>query len=159
MSYPPQGGQPPQGYPAPPPGYGYPQGQPAIEYASWISRVGASLVDALPNLFLMVIAIVIVASKGPALVAVLLYLVALAFSIWNRFIRTGKTGQSIGKQALGIRLVSQETGQPIGGLMAFVRDLAHFLDSIACSIGYLWPLWDQQRQTFADKVMNTIVIK
>ena len=27
------------------------------------------------------------------------------------------------------------------------------------NIGYLWPLWDPMRQTFADKLMKTVVIK
>ena len=42
--------------------------------------------------------------------------------------------------------------------MAFVRQLAHILDGIPCYIGYLWPLWDAKRQTFADKVIGTYVI-
>jgi hypothetical protein len=25
-------------------------------------------------------------------------------------------------------------------------------------MGYLWPLWDDKRQTFADQVMKTVVI-
>jgi hypothetical protein len=25
-------------------------------------------------------------------------------------------------------------------------------------VGYLWPLWDDKRQTFADQIMKTIVI-
>ena len=67
------------------------------------------------------------------------------------------TGYTIGKGLLGIRLISESTGQPIGAGMAFVRDLAHTLDGFAY-IGYLWPLWDGKRQTFADKLLKTIVV-
>jgi hypothetical protein len=42
--------------------------------------------------------------------------------------------------------------------MAFVRDLAHILDALPCYIGFLWPIWDSKRQTFADKIMNTVVV-
>ena len=42
--------------------------------------------------------------------------------------------------------------------MAFVRDLAHIVDSVICYIGYLFPLWDARRQTFADKIMSTVVL-
>jgi hypothetical protein len=42
--------------------------------------------------------------------------------------------------------------------MAFVRDLCHIVDSLICYIGYLFPLWDAQRQTLADKIMSTVVI-
>ncbi len=54
-------------------------------------------------------------------------------------------------------LIGEPTGQPIGPLNAFLRDLVHILDGIAY-IGYLWPLWDEKRQTFADKLMKTVVI-
>ena len=53
---------------------------------------------------------------------------------------------------------SARTGQPIGALMTFARQLVHLLDALACYIGYLWPLWDAKRQTFADKIMSTVVI-
>ena len=43
--------------------------------------------------------------------------------------------------------------------MAFVRDLAHFIDGIICFIGYLFPLWDAKKQTIADKLVKTLVIK
>ena len=39
---------------------------------------------------------------------------------------------------------------------AFLRDLAHLLEGI-CFVGDLFPLWDQRRQTFADKIMTTVV--
>ena len=42
--------------------------------------------------------------------------------------------------------------------MAFVRQLAHIIDSLICYIGWLFPLWDAKRQTIADKIMSTIVI-
>jgi uncharacterized RDD family membrane protein YckC len=43
--------------------------------------------------------------------------------------------------------------------MTFVRGLAHIVDSIPCDLGYLWPLWDSKRQTFADKICGTIVVQ
>ncbi len=42
--------------------------------------------------------------------------------------------------------------------MSFVRAILHILDALPCLIGYLWPLWDSKRQTFADKIMGTVVI-
>jgi hypothetical protein len=59
---------------------------------------------------------------------------------------------------VGITLLGEETGQPIGAGMAFVRDLAHILDSLPFYLGWLWPLWDGKRQTFADKVVKTVVV-
>jgi uncharacterized RDD family membrane protein YckC len=57
----------------------------------------------------------------------------------------------------GIKLVSELTDAPIGPSNAFVRDLVHILDGMAY-VGYLWPLWDDKRQTFADKIVRTIVV-
>lgn len=85
-------------------------------------------------------------------------LALVALAIWQ-LIREGRTGQTVGKQALGIRLVRESDGQPLGVGMAFVRRLAHFLDSLACYLGWLWPAWDAKRQTFADKVCGSIVIR
>jgi uncharacterized RDD family membrane protein YckC len=69
----------------------------------------------------------------------------------------GRTGQSWGKRVTSIALISEQTGQPIGPLNAFLRDLVHILDGVAY-VGYLWPLWDDKRQTFADMLLNTIVV-
>ncbi len=59
---------------------------------------------------------------------------------------------------IGTRLLSEETGQPIGTLNAFLRDLCHIIDAIICYVGFLFPLWDAKRQTLADKIMKTVVI-
>ena len=91
-------------------------------------------------------------------VYLLFLLVGLVYTGYNRWYLGGTTGQSFGKRALSLRLISEQTGQPIGPLMAFVRDICHILDSVACYVGWLFPLWDAKRQTFADKIINTIVI-
>jgi len=77
---------------------------------------------------------------------------------YNRWRLQGKTGRSWGKRALRLKLVRMADKEPIGGRMAFVRDLAHMLDVAICYIGLLFPLWDAQRQTLADKIMKTVVI-
>jgi hypothetical protein len=42
--------------------------------------------------------------------------------------------------------------------MAFVRDLAHIVDSVICYVGFLFPLWDAKKQTLADKIVKTVVV-
>ncbi len=83
---------------------------------------------------------------------------SLAFFIWNQCIRQGRTGASIGKSLLALRLVNANM-VPIGGGLAFARYLLNIVNAIPCYLGYLWPLWDAKRQTFADKIMSTYVIK
>ncbi|MFG3290966.1 RDD family protein [Streptomyces sp. NPDC048179] len=149
--YPQQPGYPQQaGYGYPPQGYGA-----TPPYANWGQRVLGTLVDGL--VFLVPYILVIAGKDTPALVAIG-GIALLGLAIWQ-LIMEGRTGQTVGKKALGIRLVKEATGQPIGVGMAFVRRIAHFLDSIACYLGWLWPAWDAKRQTFADKVCSTIVIR
>jgi uncharacterized RDD family membrane protein YckC len=168
------------------PGYGQPpygqQGYGATAgYANWFKRVGAYLIDqiatSIAGLPLWIGYGMLVAStetttnadgtvsttmddpSGTSLVLILLGVItSLAFFVWNSCIRQGRTGYSIGKSVLGIKLVGERTGQPIGAGLSFVRQLAHIVDSLPCNLGYLWPLWDRKRQTFADKIMNTVVL-
>ena len=156
-------GQQPYGQPQfPPPGYG----APAIQYplAGWWARVGAVLLDVAlivaAELVLVLIAMLL-AKITPILAGifgVLGYIALLGFGLWNLVFLQGTTGQTLGKRWMGLQLIGVPTGQPIGPGMTFVRQLAHSLDSLSFFLGYLWPLWDQQRQTFADKLCNTVVI-
>ena len=160
--------------------YGQPgYGAPALDYANWFKRVGSYLIDALLTSLagfpLWIGYGILIASAetttnpdgttttsmnggGVSLLLILIGVItSVAFFVWNTCMKQGRTGYSIGKNALGTKLISEQTGQPIGAGMAFVRYLCHILDSI-CYIGYLWPLWDSKRQTFADKIMKTVVI-
>ncbi|HEY8717818.1 RDD family protein [Pengzhenrongella sp.] len=157
---------------------GYPGGQyggfpPAL--APWGVRVGALIIDRLANAggyLLCVVIALVTATRGvdpnghlafhltPVgnLVRFFGLLVWLAMWIWNRGVRQGGSGQSLGKRATKLRLVSAATGQPIGVRMALFRDVAHVLDMVLY-VGFLWPLWDTQRQTFADKICSTLVVR
>ncbi|MFG2403485.1 RDD family protein [Streptomyces brevispora] len=173
-----QPGQPPQGQPGyghpqtpgiPPqgqPGYGYPQqGQPGYgaqpQFAGWWSRFAALLIDgviiAIPYGILVGIGAGIGGGAGSA-ITMLGVLVGIGLGLFKLY-KEGTTGQFIGKKALGISLLREADGQPLGFGMAFVRYLAHFVDSIACYIGWLWPAWDSKKQTFADKICSTLVVK
>jgi uncharacterized RDD family membrane protein YckC len=163
----PQYGAPPPGaspwavtqFGAPPPSGPYSGGAP---YASWAQRVGAWFLDALitglPGLVLVFIGFAIGHGIG-ILIGIIGYLAIVIFGIWNVVFRQGTTGQTLGKSQLGIKLIREIDGQVLGPGMCFVRQLVHAVDGFVCDLGYLWPLWDAKRQTFADKICSTIVIK
>jgi len=94
---------------------------------------------------------------------VVLILVGWGWAIWlfirNYFLDQGRTGWTWGKRKVGIRLINEVDGTPVGAGMAFVRYLLHGLINQACYIDYLWPLWDERKQTLTDKVLNSVVIK
>ncbi|MGI5481131.1 RDD family protein [Streptomyces lavendofoliae] len=168
---PPQGVPQQFGYPQQPQPYGaYPApGMPGMggmpPYAHWGRRVGAYLLDMLiilGPLYAIVGISGATSSSGEPTIGAVLGLLLLVYTLTMGIVqlyKEGKTGQTIGKKALGISLVREADGRPIGFGMAFVRKLAHFLDSLACYLGWLWPLWDDKKQTFADKVCNTVVFK
>jgi uncharacterized RDD family membrane protein YckC len=147
-------GQPGGGYGGPPMG-GY---QAAPAYVSWGTRVGAYFCD-LAYVLILVIPALIFISIGSvfAILGGLLYLVAALASFYFWYL-TGATGASPGKRVMGIQVINEQTGQFIGGGMGIVRGIAHIVDSIACYIGWILPLFDKKRQTLADKIMKTIVV-
>ena len=174
-------GVPPQGVPSQ---YGYPQQQAPAPYgaypppagmpgmpgvpgmpplAHWGQRVGAYLLDLLIIAGPMyALAFIDLANSDnpdePGVLGVVGMLYALVMAIYQLYLE-GKTGQSLGKKAVGISLRREADGTTLGFGFAFVRKLAHFLDSISCYLGWLWPLWDEKKQTFADKVCSTVVVR
>jgi uncharacterized RDD family membrane protein YckC len=72
----------------------------------------------------------------------------------------GRTGQSPGNAALGIRVVDLRdgTGGPIGYARAFVRWLVSIPSFVVVLVGYLWMLWDPEKQTWHDKAAGSVVI-
>ena len=85
-------------------------------------------------------------------------LVGLAYFVWNYGYRQGTTGSSIGKSLLKFKVVSENTGEPIGFGLSALRQIAHVVDAVIFHFGYLFPLWTAKRQTLADKMMATVCL-
>ncbi|MCU1351091.1 MAG: Postacrosomal sheath domain-binding protein [Acidimicrobiales bacterium] len=184
--YPPAG-YPPQYPPGPAGGYppaGYPQGAGygGPPFAGFGARLGASIIDGLVTAIPFALAFIALAAgpKKPrrfctvngelatctpptaATIAICLAigLVGLVFLIWYHIFLLGKTGQTWGRKALNIKVVDKATGTPIGAGRAFVRWLvASVASGNVCLLGYLWMLWDNEKQTWHDKVANSYVIR
>lgn len=182
-------GQPASGQPAYGQTEGHPAyGGGSSPYAHWIKRVASYLIDGLivslaglPAYGLLTAGLVIGTrdleavedASGNAVMtgqfddSAFIYLIlggvaallSIAVFVWNSCLRQGRTGYSIGKGVLGIKLVKEATGQPVGAGMAFLRYLLHIVDGLPCYLGYLWPLWDSKRQTFSDKIVGTVVLE
>jgi uncharacterized RDD family membrane protein YckC len=70
----------------------------------------------------------------------------------------GSTGQTPGDSALSIKIVDKDTGRPIGYGRAFVRWLVSIVSAIVFFLGYLWMLWDSEKQCWHDKAANDLVV-
>ncbi len=158
------------------------------EYASWIWRVLAFLVDYIPaviiggigwlmaGLFTSTTEVVRQGTLGGTpysyttvesstsafglLLALLFYLIALLYLFWNKGYKEGTTGKSIGKGLTGYTTVKEETGEPLGAGMGILRLVLLYVDFLICYVGVLWPLWDPKRQALlSDKVTGAVVYK
>ena len=85
-------------------------------------------------------------------------MVALGYLVWNYGYRQGTTGSSIGKSVLKFKVVSENTGQPMGFGSSLLRQITHVVDAVPFCVGYLFPLWTAKRQTLADKIMATVCL-
>jgi uncharacterized RDD family membrane protein YckC len=72
----------------------------------------------------------------------------------------GNTGQTPGDAVLSIRVVDLRdgTGEPIGYGRAFVRCLVSIVSGLVILLGYLWMLWDGEKQTWHDKAAGSVVV-
>jgi uncharacterized RDD family membrane protein YckC len=70
----------------------------------------------------------------------------------------GRTGQTPGNAALSIRVVGKDDGAPVGHGRAFLRWLVSLVSGIVLLLGYLWMLWDSEKQTWHDKAANAVVV-
>lgn len=74
------------------------------------------------------------------------------------YLEGGPKGQTLGKMALGIRVIDFSSGGPIGYGRGVVRYLARILSALVIFLGYLWMLWDKEKQTWHDKIAKTVVV-
>ena len=166
------------GYPPPPPPP--PRVLPTDAYTPWVRRLLAFLIDWTPLYILLGLPYLVEAieygascvlesfesgtscSDEPsdlwAIITLSTIIMLFVYFFWNFCYRQGKTGQSIGKSVLKFKVISEKTWQPIGFWRSFLRQLAHYVDGLICYIGYLFPLWDDKRQTIADKIMSTVCV-
>lgn len=126
--------------------------------ATWATRAGALGLDILPGAALLATA-ALVALSVPLRstlwwVCVFIGAVAALSTAFNRLVLPAIAGQSVGRAVFGITIVRRD-GAAVGAWLLLLRDVAHLLDTAAVFIGWLWPLWDPRRRTFADVLLRT----
>lgn len=131
---------------------------PAGEYATFIRRTAAWLLDLFIKLLLVDI-VFLAAGVGPVLdpfdPVTLLSVQALNrgydWIFWAQ-------GWTPGARLLRMRIVTEE-GLPPGWGPAFRRVMGSILSELALMVGYLWVLWDGRKQTWHDKIAGTYVVR
>jgi uncharacterized RDD family membrane protein YckC len=175
---------PPPGAYLPPPSYGP---LPTVRFAGVGARFGAMLLDGLIVSLMLVPAIVAIFAgpkeiKGCAVDvdgtivlggvnnalcevptgATIALAVLLGLAGWIAglvyYVRGDARGQTVGKKATGVRVVDASTGMPIGTGRAVGRFFARLISAFPFYLGYFWALWDPRKQTWHDKMVNSVVI-
>jgi uncharacterized RDD family membrane protein YckC len=146
-------GSPPGYAPAVPAGEMRAASGPSGPRSGFWRRFAAVVVDALVLLIPSIIVVVIVGSG--ALANLITTLIGLAYTTT---LEGGPRGQTVGKMALGIRVVDFNNGGPIGYGRALVRNLVKYISAIPLFLGYFWMLWDREKQCWHDKAANDVVV-
>lgn len=128
--------------------------------APWHIRAGAFAIDVLPAIA-VVTTMLLVFFTVPLHSAwwwVCLSVAGVVFLLMlvNRLLLPVITGWSVGRAFCGIAVVRGDGSAP-GAWTLLLRDLAHLLDTASLFVGWLWPLWDSSRRTFADILVRTEV--
>lgn len=125
-----------------------------IRLASWPRRSLATLIDFAVTVYLPTL----VQNQNVALVIIVILVLV------NSVYLQARTYQSLGKVIMGISLGRpvyyegrpNEMARPLY-LRCLIRVLWHFFDLILF-VGFLRPLWNSRRQTFADSISHTVVM-
>jgi uncharacterized RDD family membrane protein YckC len=139
--------------PEAPPAPAYSAGGASGPRAGFWVRFGALLVDVLVLLIPSIILLLIF--KQGAVYQLLSTILSLAYFT---YFEGGATGQTLGKKALGIRVYDLKQGGPIGYGRGFLRQIGKYISGFVILIGYLWMLWDKEKQCWHDKIAGDVVV-
>ena len=113
--------------------------------ARFLTRIGALLID-----FAMVafVTYLLEIHGGKTILLLLIYRVAH----WSL------SGTTVGGIICRLRIV-RTIGAPVRFGEAAVRGLATILSTLVVGLGWLWILWDPERQAWHDKIAGTVVVR
>ena len=140
-----------------------------LRLASWGRRGLAFLLDWLILIGVMVaVGVWAFATADPvtdvpgAAEAFVFFLAILVLPSVYQWLMVGRWGQTLGKMALGVRVVRAEDASRVAYARSAGRVASAWLLGIftlPLLLAYLWPLWDRRNQTLYDKMVNTIVVR
>jgi uncharacterized RDD family membrane protein YckC len=124
--------------------------------AGWLTRALAILIDSLG--VLIVSAAISGLASGDASNARNEGLFTLLFAAYcTYFWSSAGKGQTLGCKALNIRVVKTD-GSYLDYAMAFVRYIGFVISAAAFLLGFIWAIFDAQKQGWHDKLAGTYVV-
>lgn len=86
------------------------------------------------------------------------WVVTLLAAVVYSSVMTSMSGQTLGKQVTGA-IVLEPDGHILPLRTCILRSLAAVLSAAPLGLGFLWMLWDKDRQTWHDKIARTSVFQ
>ena len=126
-------------------------GGPSGPRAGFWRRFAAAFVD---GILLGIVSGVLTAAAGNGGRGIGVLIAAVYFT----YFEGSASGQTVGKRALGIRVIDFGGGGSIGYGRAFIRWIGRYVSAIVILLGYFWMLWDKEKQTWHDKFANAVVV-
>lgn len=152
----------------PPPAAGYqPPAGPSGPRAGFGKRLVAALIDGLllsvvgyivGQMFGQDVAVVRDGTASYSIEGPAAGLTLLIQAAYYTYMEGSAAGATLGKRAMGIRVIDSRVGGAIGYGRAFIRWIGRFVSALPCLLGYFWMLWDNNKQTWHDKFANAIVV-
>ena len=78
--------------------------------------------------------------------------------IYQWYFLTQQNGQTPGKRIMGICVI-KVNGAPLQAADVIVRYIGYYVNSIVFGIGWIWALFDKDKQGWHDKLAGTYVVK
>jgi uncharacterized RDD family membrane protein YckC len=88
----------------------------------------------------------------------LIIIVSAIFSLVYYVTYWSKSGQTLGKTMLGLRVVDRAGSPPSTG-KAILRFVGYLISAAVFSLGFVWIAFDQKRQGWHDKIAGTYVVE
>lgn len=69
-------------------------------------------------------------------------------------------GRTLGQKVMSLRLVNQDGGgrASLGSFLLY-RTIGYFINGLICYLGWLWAFFDQNKQTWGQKITRTVTIQ
>ncbi len=79
-------------------------------------------------------------------------------AVYYWYFWTRQDGQTLGKKLMNIRVIKADGG-PLSDSDAILRYIGYYINSFVIGIGWIWALFDKDRQGWHDKIASTYVVK
>ncbi|MBI2334658.1 RDD family protein [Candidatus Daviesbacteria bacterium] len=127
-----------------------------MNYAGFWIRFVAALLDSVIILVLSVIVSTVFAVIKLAAMGSLMQLVlTIGYYVWYQ----SRTGQTLGKKVMKIKVVNAAGTTPSLGTFALREILGKLASGLILGIGYLMVAWDSKKQGLHDKIASTYVVR